>query len=383
MQKKRVFVIVLDGFGIGEAPDASAFGDEGAHTLRSVCERGAPDIPTLAQLGLFHIDGVSDALSASPLCEPIGVYARLIEKSAAKDTTAGHWELMGVKTETPPPTYPHGFPQEVLSEFERLTGRGVLCNAPYSGTQVIADFGDAHRKSGELIVYTSADSVFQIAAHEEVVSRETLYEYCRKARRMLVGRHGVSRVIARPFAGESGAYYRTDGRRDFSIEPPRDTLLDTLKREGLDVIGVGKIEDIFAGRGLTRAYHDAGNEACMKRTLSLLDLDFHGLCFVNLVDFDMLYGHRRDPFGYARALTACDAFLSHMIGHMKESDALIVTADHGTDPCFTKSSDHTRECVPMLLYGEGLSPRNAGTMEGLFTVSQITRALLFGEALPI
>ena len=381
MQKRRVFVIVLDGFGIGHAPDAAAFGDAFAHTLKSVCEQGKPSIPTLMRLGLGCIDGIRADLPHLWCEKPIGAYARLIEKSAAKDTTAGHLELMGLETATPPPTYPKGFPKDILYAFSRETGRGVLCNMPYSGTQVIADYGDLHRESGDLIVYTSADSVFQIAAHEDIVSRETLYGYCRSARRILCGEHGVSRVIARPFAGESGAYYRTSGRRDFAIEPPCDTLLDTLKGEGLDVIGVGKIEDIFAGRGLTESYHDAGNEACMRRTLSLLDTDFHGLCFVNLVDFDMLYGHRRDPVGYAEALTVCDAFLSEMIGKMREEDALIVTADHGTDPCFTKTSDHTRECVPMLLFGAGIEPQNMGTVKGLATVSRAVRALLSGTAL--
>ncbi len=304
---KRVVIIVMDSFGIGAEPDAAEFGDEGTNTLLSCTKSQYFRAPNLARLGLFAIDG---AETARKLPEqdtvPTGTYARLRERSMGKDTTIGHWEIAGLISPDPLPTYPDGFPDEVIKEFERRTGRKVLCNLPYSGTKVINDYGDEHVATGALIVYTSADSVFQIAAHEDVVPVEELYDICRTARQMLTGRHGVGRVIARPFVGTSGNYTRTSRRHDFSLVPPKDTMLDVLSRNGRDVIGIGKIYDIFAGKGLTEYTYTSGNEDGIAKTLEYLDRDFDGLLFVNLVDYDMLYGHRRDIDGYAKAVAYVD-----------------------------------------------------------------------------
>ena len=356
---KRVFLIVLDSVGIGASEDAADFGDVGTNTLRSAATSPSFHMPNMKRLGLFNIDGVKDW--AEPAPDPIGVYGRMTERSKGKDTTIGHWEIAGVISEKPLPVYPHGFPESVLQEFERKTGRGVLCNQPYSGTEVIKAYGDEHIKTGKLIVYTSADSVFQIAAHEEVVPLEELYEDCRIARKILTGEHGVGRVIARPFVGSNGDYTRTTNRHDFSLEPPKDTMLDVLKHAGKDVIGVGKIHDIFAGRGLTHFVYTKGNADGIDKTLSYLDQDFEGLCFINLVDFDMLYGHRNDIEGYAKALTAFDEALPGIMAKMREDDLLMITADHGCDPGYTCSTDHSREHTPLVMYGKNLSPRNLGT----------------------
>ena len=284
-----------------------------------------------------------------------------------KDTTVGHWELMGVVSEKPLPTYPNGFPKEVLDAFSEATGRGVLCNLPYSGTDVIRDYGDAHVRTGDLIVYTSADSVFQIAAHEDIVPIETLYDYCRKARAILQGEHGVGRVIARPFVGTSGHYTRTANRHDFSLEPSQKTVLDKIKAAGLDVIAVGKITDIFAGKGVTESIFTHSNDEGMNVTAEVASRDFHGLCFTNLVDFDMLYGHRQDREGYTAAMMAFDRWLSDFYLSLREDDVLIITADHGCDPA-DDSTDHTREYVPMLVYGKTITPENLGTKLGFDTV---------------
>lgn len=353
--KKRVFLIVLDSVGIGNAPDAAAFGDEGAHTLRSISRSPQFKIDTLLKLGLGAIDG-----SCLPSRSPTAMVARLQEQSRGKDTTTGHWELAGLVSRTPFPTYPHGFPAALIEAFKRETGRGVLCNKPYSGTQVIADYGEEHRRTGKLIVYTSADSVFQIAAHEDIVPPKQLYEYCRVARRLLTGEHAVGRVIARPFAGEH-PFTRTERRRDFSLEPPGEILLDAVKSAGLDCIGVGKIRDIFAGRGLTEALLTHGNDDGMARTAQLAKRAFHGLCFVNLVDFDMVYGHRNDVDGYAAALTAFDRWLADFLPLLGKEDVLLITADHGCDPAYP-GTDHTREMVPLLVYGHGIEPGNRGTL---------------------
>jgi phosphopentomutase len=295
--------------------------------------------------------------------------ARMTEKSAGKDTTIGHWEIAGLVSPRPLPTYPEGFPKEVLDEFTRQTGRGVLCNKPYSGTKVINDYGDEHVKTGDLIVYTSADSVFQIAAHEDVVPCEQLYEYCRIARKILTGEHGVGRVIARPFIGADGNYERTPRRHDFSLLPPGDTMLDVLKDKGKDVIAVGKINDIFAGKGITEYVYTSGNAEGIERTLEYLDKDFDGLCFVNLVDYDMLYGHRRDVDGYAQALSYFDEKLPQILGKMREDDALLITADHGCDPSYTKTTDHTREYTPMLLYGKKIEAKDLGTRKSFADIA--------------
>ncbi len=353
---KRVFIIVLDSFGAGAAPDAADFGDAGADTISSCAKTGKLCVPNMQKLGLFNIDGVS---AGEKVHEPAGAYLRISERSKGKDTTTGHWEISGLVSEKPFPTFPEGFPQEIIDRFKAATGRGVLCNKPYSGTKVIADYGEEHLRTGDLIVYTSADSVFQIAAHESIVPPEKLYEYCRMAREILTGKYAVGRVIARPFEGEY-PFTRTPRRHDFSLVPPRDTMLDHLSRQGYDVIGVGKIYDIFAGKGLTKYVRDIGNLCDMSHTASFQSIPFHGLCFTNLVDFDMSYGHRRDPEGYALALNEFDVWLGTFLEKMLPDDVLFITADHGCDPCYT-GTDHTREYIPVLISGAGIRPGNLGT----------------------
>ena len=357
----RFFIIVLDSFGIGQMPDAEKFGDFDVNTIGAVSKSDKLIVPNLKELGLFQIEGVKVSEKIDPGRTHTARIARMTEKSAGKDTTIGHWEIAGLVSPKPLPTYPGGFPKEILDEFSKQTGRGVLCNKPYSGTQVINDFGDEHIKTGDLIVYTSADSVFQIAAHEDVVPCETLYEYCRIARRILTGEHGVGRVIARPFIGESGNYTRTPRRHDFSLLPPGNTMLDVLKAGGRDVIAVGKINDIFAGKGITEYVYTSGNAEGIELTLEYLDKDFDGLCFINLVDYDMLYGHRRDVEGYAAALSYFDEKLPAILGKLRRDDALLLTADHGCDPSYTRTTDHTREYTPMILFGEKIKPENLGT----------------------
>lgn len=359
---KRVFLIVLDSFGIGEMEDAKAYGDKGTNTIGSVSESSFFHVPNLQKLGLFNIEGVKCG-KPEPVSAPLAAVARMKEASRGKDTTIGHWEIAGLVSENPLPTYPDGFPAKVIDEFSRLTGRGVLCNRTYSGTEVIRDYGDAHVRTGDLIVYTSADSVFQIAAHEEVVPLETLYDYCKKARAMLQGKHGVGRVIARPFVGTSGNYTRTAHRHDYSLLPPRTTMLDQIKEAGKDVIAVGKINDIFAGKGITEFVYTSGNAEGIERTIAYLDKDFEGLCFVNLVDYDMLYGHRRDVDGYAKAMAYFDERLPDIMGKLRAGDLLMITADHGCDPAYTKTTDHTREYTPLIMYGQQVEPVNYGTRE--------------------
>lgn len=355
---KRVFLIVLDSFGIGEMPDAHEFGDFDVNTLRSVSRSEKFHVPNLKALGLFDIDGVTVGEKQGDFLARI---ARMQEASAGKDTTIGHWEISGIYSPKPLPTYPDGFPEEILREFCEKTGRGVLCNKPYSGTEVIKDYGEEHLKTGDLIVYTSADSVFQIAAHEEKVPVEELYEDCRIARKILVGEHGVGRVIARPFLGEKGNFTRTSRRHDFSLEPPSVNILDQLLADGKDTIAVGKIKDIFAGKSIQEFVYTSGNAEGIERTLEYLDKDFEGLCFVNLVDYDMLYGHRRDVDGYAAALTAFDEKLPEIMARMRGEDLLILTADHGCDPAYLRTTDHTREYTPCILYGKQIEPKNIGT----------------------
>ena len=369
---KRVFLIVLDSFGIGAEPDADLFGDVGTNTLRSCTTSKYLDIPNMTKMGLFNIDGVCEWADKA-VGEHSASIARLRESSMGKDTTIGHWEIAGIISPTPLPTFPDGFPKETLDEFSKATGRGVLCNKPYSGTQVINDYGDEHVKTGDLIVYTSADSVFQIAAHEDVVPVEQLYEYCRAARKILTGPTGVGRVIARPFIGNSGNYTRTPRRHDFSLEPTSDTMLNILKDKGYDVLSVGKIYDIFAGSGITKYVYTTGNEDGINKTLEYMDEDFNGLCFTNLVDFDMLYGHRRDIDGYAKALTYFDNRLPEIVGKLRDDDVLMITADHGCDPAYTKTTDHTREYIPLLMYGKNINPVNYGTRS---TFSDIAATIL-------
>jgi phosphopentomutase len=364
---KRVFLIVLDSFGIGELPDAPDFQDEGSNTLRATTTSEFFAMPTMRELGLFNIDGVDFVVKSK---SPKGSYARMTEVSKGKDTTIGHWEIAGIQSNKALPTYPNGFPEDILEKFSKLTKRGVLCNKPYSGTDVIRDYGKAHVDSGDLIVYTSADSVFQIAAHEDIVPIEQLYEYCEMAREMLVGEHGVGRVIARPFEGEYPDYKRTPKRHDFSILPPKNTMLTDLQEHNFDVIAVGKIKDIFAGKGITEFVYTKNNNEGIDRTLEYLDKDFNGLCFINLVDFDMLYGHRNDVDGYAKALSEFDARLGSILDKLREDDILMITADHGCDPS-TPSTDHSREYTPWVIYGKNIkADKNLGTRESFADIAK-------------
>ncbi len=351
---KRVFLIVLDSFGIGTAPDSADFGDAGADTLGSIRRSAKFSAENMKKLGLFNIDGIEGGIEA-----PVGAYARMTERSRGKDTIIGHWEMCGVISESPMPTFPDGFPEELLEKLSAAWGRGILCNKPYSGTQVIADYGREHIETGKLIVYTSADSVLQIAAHESVVPIEELYRDCEIARGICKGKYGVGRIIARPFEGEY-PFKRTTRRHDFALVPPHKTTLDLLKDAGLDVIAVGKISDIFAGQGVTDAIKTAGNADGMEKTMALLDRDFRGFAFVNLVDFDMVYGHRRDIDGYAAATAAFDAWLGDFRAKMRPDDLLLITGDHGCDPGFT-GTDHTREYTPLLAAGDAVRPGNLGT----------------------
>ena len=369
----RVFLIVLDSFGIGEMPDAADFHDEGSNTLAACAGSEYFDMPNLKRLGLFNIDGVDCAAPAKRFDATV---ARMTEKSKGKDTTIGHWEIAGMVSENPLPTYPEGFPDKIMDEFERRTGCGWLVNRPYSGTEVIKDYGAEHMKTGKLIVYTSADSVFQIAAHEDVVPVEKLYEYCEIAREILVGEHGVGRVIARPFVGEPGDFKRTANRHDFSLQPPKTTMLDVLKEKGMDVIGVGKINDIFAGKGITEFVRTSGNADGIERTIEYMKKDFNGLCFVNLVDFDMLYGHRNDVDGYAKALAFFDKNVPRIITNMREGDVIMLTADHGCDPS-TPSTDHSREYTPFIMFGPHIKYGvNLGTRESFADIAATVLDLL-------
>lgn len=360
---KRFFIIVLDSCGIGELPDANLWHDEGSNTLGAIRNHPAFNCPNLKKLGLFNIDGVGGGID-----NPQGSFARLGELSMGKDTTIGHWEIAGLVSPKALPTYPNGFPKEIIDEFEKRTGRKTLCNKPYSGTEVIKDYGEEHIKTGALIVYTSADSVFQIAAHEEIVPVKELYRYCEIAREILVGDHGVGRVIARPFTGKY-PFTRTANRHDFSLVPSKDTMLDLLKNSGYETISVGKIYDIFAGKGLSESNRTVSNANGMEVTSELQERDFNGLCFVNLVDFDMKYGHRNDVKGYAEAMTEFDGYLGKFLENMRDEDALIITADHGCDPS-TPSTDHSREYVPMLMCGKNVkSGVNLGTRFGFCDIS--------------
>ena len=371
---KRIFIIVLDSFGIGAMPDSEAFGDVGVNTLGACATSDKLNIPNMIAAGLGNIDGVA---CLPKVDAPVGAYARLTESSMGKDTTIGHWEIAGVVSDNPLPTYPDGFPEEVLAPFRAATGRGVLANAPWSGTAVLDAFGEEHMKTGDLIVYTSADSVFQIAAHEEVVPLEKLYEYCHIARDLLKGKHGVGRVIARPFLGSGkGAFRRTSNRHDYSLEPPKATMLDAIKAAGLDSIAVGKIHDIFAGYGDTEYVYNKSNADGMAHAANYADKDFHGLCFINLVDFDMVYGHRRNIDGYAGALTEFDAWLGEFVKGLGEEDLVMITADHGCDPGYAATTDHTREYVPLLVLGKKVKPGSLGTRKSFADIAATVTELL-------
>ncbi len=371
---KRIFLIVLDSFGIGAMPDSEKFGDVGVNTLAACATSPELKIPNLITAGLGNIQGVS---CLPRVDAPTGAYARLAEKSMGKDTTIGHWEIAGLVSPEPLPTYPQGFPQEVLDAFEAATGRGCLCNLPYSGTDVIRDYGQEHLDTGKWIVYTSADSVFQVAAHEEFVPLEELYDACRKARNILRGKHGVGRVIARPFVGNAkDGFQRTSNRHDYSLEPASKTMLDAVKAAGMASIGVGKIYDIFAGIGTTEHVYNKSNANGMEHTLHYADQDFNGLCFVNLVDFDMLFGHRRDIGGYAKALSEFDAWLPTLLEKLGDEDVVMITADHGCDPAYTATTDHTREYVPLLVLGKAVKPVDLGTRSSFANIAATVTELL-------
>lgn len=383
---KRVFLIVLDSFGIGGAPDAAKFGDEGSNTLAAVLSYSNEAFPNLAKMGLLAIDGEDDPRilnykkAQEMIPSPIGSYARVREISAGKDSTIGHWEIAGIISDKAQPTYPDGFPEDVMRELEKETGKEFLCNKPYSGTDVIRDYGEEHIKTGKLIIYTSADSVLQIAAHEEVVPLEELYDVCKKAREVMCGDNAVGRVIARPFAGEPGNFTRTSNRHDFSLAAPSSTMLDLLKSEGFEVISIGKIYDLFAGRGLTESNPTKGNTEGISKTIEMMDRDFNGLCFTNLVDFDMKYGHRNDIEGYNTAMHEFDDALGTILSKLKEDDLLIITADHGCDPS-TTSTDHSRECIPLLIYGDGYKiPSNMGELTGFNNIAGIVLSALMSRS---
>ncbi len=375
MHAKRVFLIVLDSVGIGELPDAAEFGDAGSNTLKSCSESVAFSLPNLKKLGLFNVDGVDCGEKAAA---PQAAFARLSERSNGKDTTVGHWEMAGVVSEQSLPVFPNGFPEDFLKAFSEEVGYGVLCNKPYSGTKVLEDYGEEHLKTGKLIVYTSADSVFQIAAHEELVPVPELYRICETARAMLKGELAVGRVIARPFVGEPGNFTRTANRHDYSLSAPGETILDRLQNAGKTVYSVGKIVDIFNGRGITKAVRTKNNTDGIDAALRAMQEDFSGLCFINLVDFDMLYGHRNDVEGYAAALSAFDKHVPELLSALREDDVLMITADHGCDPG-TPSTDHSREYIPFLVYGKQIEPKNMGTLHGFDRIGKAVEKLLHGS----
>lgn len=376
--KKRVVIIVLDSMGIGALPDAEKFGDKGANTLGNILKaNGSLDIPNLSQIGMGNIDGVD---YIAPSDKPIGAFGRSKEMSDGKDTTTGHWEMMGLYIEEPFKTFPQGFPENFISEFEEKVGRKTMGNYPVSGTEIIKQLGEEHVKTGHIIVYTSADSVFQIAAHEDVVPLDELYSICSTARKMLTGDLQVARVIARPFIGENGNYKRTSNRRDFSVSPFEETVLDHIKKKGLEVYAIGKIEDIFNGRGITKAIHTKDNMDGVDKTIEALKEDFSGFIFTNLVDFDSKYGHRRDPKGYKEAIEAFDKRLPEIINHLKDDDILLLTADHGNDPTY-KGTDHTREYIPILVYGDHVQEgTNLGTLNSFADIGATTADILEAKA---
>lgn len=371
----RVIIIVLDGVGAGEAPDASLYGDQGSNTLSNTASAvGGLVLPNLQRLGLGNIVPIQ---GVPPAARPEAMYGKMQERSPGKDTTTGHWEIAGLVLDKPFPTYPQGFPSDVITAFEEAVGRGTIGNRPASGTMIIEELGPRHLATGDLIVYTSADSVFQVAAHEDVVPEEELWEICKKARTILQGDHAVGRVIARPFAGEPGRFYRTAGRRDFSLAPPGETLLDAAQRAGLEVIAVGKITDIFAGRGITQSIHTGSNAEGVQATIDVLKHGpERGVVFTNLVEFDTVFGHRNDPEGFARALASFDEAVPEIVGSMRTTDLLIITADHGVDPT-TPSTDHSREYVPLLVTGSSVEKgRNLGVRTTFADVAATVRHVL-------
>lgn len=369
---KRVFLVVCDSFGVGETPDAKKYGDEGSNTLKAVSSSINLKVPTLTKLGLFNIDGTGFLPKAE---NPIGVYGKLSELSTGKDSTSGHWEISGLITKNIFPTFSNGFPRALIKKLEKAWGTKILCNKPYSGTQVIIDYGAEHLKTGYPIVYTSADSVLQIACHESIYPREKLYELCKIARTICKGKYAVGRIIARPFIGEVGEFTRTDGRHDFSLVPPPCNMLDILQKNSKTTIGIGKIGDIFAHTYLDSDTSTTGNDDGINKLLNMQKQDFNGLCFVNLCDFDMKFGHRNDIDGYAATLSTFDKSVEKFIKKMADDDVLIITADHGCDPA-TESTDHSREYIPCLIYGKQITPGNFGTIEGFNHIGATVLKLL-------
>jgi phosphopentomutase len=371
---KRVVLIILDSVGCGDAPDAAAFGDVGADTLGHIAQ--AVEGLTLPNLGRLGLGNVTEIEGVPAVDQAVGAFGRLTEVSAGKDTTTGHWELAGIILDKPFPLYPEGFPESVMQQVEHLIGRGTLGNYPASGTEIIEKLGEDHLRTGDLIVYTSGDSVFQVAAHEQVLPVEELYRCCEQIRDLLQDEHAVGRVIARPFIGEPGNFVRTERRKDYSLVPPRETILDAVEAAGLDVMAVGKIEDIFAHQGITVSNHTGNNMAGVDAILEFLDSDRRGLIFANLVDFDALYGHRNNPEGYAQALEAFDRRIPELLSHLSENDVLIITADHGNDPT-TPGTDHTRERVPILIAGAQIQPQtDIGTRRSFADVAATVAELL-------
>lgn len=379
---RRIFLIVADSMGVGAAPDADRYNngdgdDSGSNTYGTLCRCENFAAPFLTQMGIENLEGLP--ADRSRIDQPIGAYGRMREVSVGKDTVTGHWEIAGLVSNVKMPTYPDGFPQELMEEISSKWGRGWLCNEPYSGTQVIRDFGREHMETGKLIVYTSADSVFQIAAHEDVIPIEDLYRYCEEARKLLSGLHAVGRVIARPFVGKGPNFVRTSNRRDYALEPLSKTMCDCIAEAGMEVIGIGKIGDIFAHRGITREIHTQSNTDGMEKTLNMCRESFAGLCFVNLVDFDMQYGHRRDPEGYAGAVIEMDRFLLELHEMLEEEDCMIVTADHGCDPGYI-GTDHTREYVPLLIAGPKIASVSLGTRTCFGDLGKTCTELLGADA---
>ena len=366
----RAFILVIDGFGIGAMPDCKKFGDYGANTLKNIRNAYDLNIPNMQEMGLYCIDG-----TYSEDRQPNAAFARLEELSKGKDTTVGHWEMAGIITSTPLPTFPNGFPKEFVTRLEKELGSKILCNKPYSGTDVIKDYGAEHLATGYPIVYTSADSVLQIAVHMDKYSLEQLYDMCEKARKLCVGKYGVGRVIARPFTGEY-PFVRTADRKDFSINPPAKTLLDFVKDAGMESVAVGKIEYIFNGQGITRSLHTTSNLDGLNKTLEIAKENFDGLVFVNLVDTDMKYGHRRDVYGYAEALEEIDVKVGELVKLLKHDDVLYITGDHGCDPTHKQHTDHTREYTPLLVYGCDVVPTNLGTIKGFDVICATIKAQL-------
>jgi phosphopentomutase len=380
MDIQRIIVIVLDGVGAGEAPDAAQYGDVGSNSLSNTARVvGGLHLPNMGKIGLGYITPMQ---GVPPAEQPSGAYGKMTPRSAGKDTISGHWEMMGVMLSKPLPTYPHGFPAEVIEEFERRIGRGTLGNFPASGTEIIKQLGAEHLRTGKPIVYTSADSVFQIATNEQVIPIDQLYWMCEQAREMLSGEHAVGRVIARPFIGSDPEnFIRTERRRDYPLLPPTKTMLQKVVEAGLEVCSVGKIDDIFAHTGITQSKHTTNNADSLSATLEFLEEDFKGLLFVNLIEFDMLYGHRNDPIGYAAALQKVDQAVPEMLKRMKGGDIAMFVADHGVDPT-TPSTDHSREFAPLLVFGAPVRPgTNLGT-RGTFGDVGATIAECFALAPP-